>query len=65
MKLYENDAYFASKPGQVAKDLEGIRQSLQDFIDMRNKLETTVSYNGQITRQIEIKNKNTATAINQ
>jgi hypothetical protein len=29
MTLYENDACFASKPGQVVKDLESIRQSLK------------------------------------
>jgi ketosteroid isomerase-like protein len=42
MTLYENDACFASKPGQVIKDLESIRQSLQSFIDMRGKLEARV-----------------------
>jgi ketosteroid isomerase-like protein len=42
MTLYENDACFASKPGQVVKDLESIRQSLQSFIDMRGKLEARV-----------------------
>jgi ketosteroid isomerase-like protein len=39
MTLYENDACFASKPGQVVKDLDGIRQTLQDLIDMKGKLE--------------------------
>jgi ketosteroid isomerase-like protein len=39
MTLYENDACFASKPGQVVKDLEGIRQTFQDLIDMGGKLE--------------------------
>jgi ketosteroid isomerase-like protein len=42
MTLYENDACFASEPGQVVKDLESIRQSLQKFIDMRAKLEARV-----------------------
>ena len=42
MTLYENDACFASKPGEVVKDLESIRQSLQSFIDMRVKLEAKV-----------------------
>ena len=42
MTLYENDACFASEPGQVVKDLESIRQSLQRFIDMRAKLEARV-----------------------
>jgi ketosteroid isomerase-like protein len=40
--LYENDACFASEPGQAVKDLESIRQSLQRFIDMRAKLEARV-----------------------
>jgi ketosteroid isomerase-like protein len=39
MTLYENDACFASKPGQVVKDLESIRQTFQDLIDMGGKLE--------------------------
>ena len=34
MTLYENEACFASKPGQVVKDLESIRQTLQGFIDI-------------------------------
>ena len=42
MTLYENDACFASEPGQVVKDLESIRHSLQRFIDMRAKLEARV-----------------------
>jgi ketosteroid isomerase-like protein len=42
MTLYENDACFASKPGQVVNDLKSIRQSLQSFIDMRGKLEAKV-----------------------
>ena len=42
MTLYENDACFASEPGQVVKDLESICQSLQRFIDMRAKLEARV-----------------------
>jgi ketosteroid isomerase-like protein len=42
MTLYENDACFASKPGEVVKDLESIRQSLQSFIDVRVKLEAKV-----------------------
>ena len=42
MTLYENDACFSSEPGQVVKDLESIRQSLQRFIDMRAKLEARV-----------------------
>jgi ketosteroid isomerase-like protein len=42
MSLYEDDACFASEPGQVVKDLESIRQSLQRFIDMKAKLEAQV-----------------------
>jgi ketosteroid isomerase-like protein len=38
MTLYENDACFASKPGQVVKDLEDIRRTFQDLIAMRGKL---------------------------
>jgi uncharacterized protein (TIGR02246 family) len=42
MTLYEKDACFASKPGQVVQGLESIRQSLQGFIDMKVKLEARV-----------------------
>ena len=42
MTLYENDACFASKSGQVVKDLESMRRTLQGFIDMRGKLEARV-----------------------
>jgi uncharacterized protein (TIGR02246 family) len=42
MTLYEKDAYFASKPGQVVQGLESIRLSLQGFIDMKVKLEARV-----------------------
>jgi ketosteroid isomerase-like protein len=42
MTLYEKDACFASKPGQVVQDLESIRRSLQGFIDMKVKLEARV-----------------------
>jgi ketosteroid isomerase-like protein len=38
MTLYEKDACFASKPGQVLKDLESIREAFQGFIDMGVKL---------------------------
>ena len=38
MTLYEKDACFVSKPGQVVQDLESIRRSLQGFIDMKMKL---------------------------
>jgi ketosteroid isomerase-like protein len=42
MTLYENEACFAPKPGQVVKDLESIRQTLKDFIDSGSKLEAKV-----------------------
>src|SRR5688572_26092382 len=42
MTLYEKDVCFASKPGQVFKDLESIRRTLQDFIGKGAKLEARV-----------------------
>jgi uncharacterized protein (TIGR02246 family) len=42
MTLYEKDACFASKPGQVVQGLKSIRRSLQGFIDMKVKLEARV-----------------------
>ncbi|MPZ08564.1 MAG: hypothetical protein GEU26_19510, partial [Nitrososphaeraceae archaeon] len=42
MTLYEKDVCFASKPGQVVKDLESIRRTLQDFIGKGAKLEASV-----------------------
>ena len=42
MTLYEKDACFASKPGQVVQDLKSIRRSLQGFIDIKVKLEARV-----------------------
>jgi hypothetical protein len=33
MTLYENEACFAFKPGQVVKDLVSIHQTLKDFIE--------------------------------
>jgi ketosteroid isomerase-like protein len=39
MTLYENDACFASKPGQTVNDLEGIRRAFQGFIEARVKLD--------------------------
>jgi ketosteroid isomerase-like protein len=36
MMLYETDACFASQPGQLAKSPETIRQSLHNFIDIKN-----------------------------
>jgi ketosteroid isomerase-like protein len=42
MTLYEKDACFASKAGQVVRDLESIRRILQGLIDMGGKLEARV-----------------------
>lgn len=42
MTLYEKDACFAFKPGQVVKDLESIRRTLQDFIGKGAKLEARI-----------------------
>jgi ketosteroid isomerase-like protein len=39
MTLYENDACFATKPRQVVKDQDSIRQAFQGFIDMGVKLD--------------------------
>jgi len=42
MMLYESEACFASQPGQFIKGREGIRQSLQGFVNMRGKLESKI-----------------------
>lgn len=42
MILYESDACFASQPGRFIKGREGIRQSMQGFVDMRGKLESKI-----------------------
>ena len=42
MMLYESDACFASQPGQFIKGRDGIRQSIQEFVDMRGKLESKI-----------------------
>jgi ketosteroid isomerase-like protein len=42
MTLYEKDACFAFKAGQVVTDKEGIRQILQDLIDRGGKLRAKV-----------------------
>ena len=42
MTLYEKDVCFASKPGQVVKDLDSIHRTLQDFIGKGAKLEARV-----------------------
>lgn len=39
MSLYENNACFAPRPGQVDRDLESIRRSFQGLIDMGAKLD--------------------------
>ena len=36
MTLYEADACFATQPGQLAKSLETIRQSLRGFTDIKD-----------------------------
>ena len=38
MTLYEKDACFVSKPGQVVNDKESIRRAFQGFIDMGGEL---------------------------
>lgn len=42
MMFYESDACFVFQPGQFIKGREGIRQSLQGFVDMRGKLESKI-----------------------
>ena len=42
MILYESDACFASEPGRFIKGREGIRQSMQGFVDMRGKIESKI-----------------------
>ena len=42
MTLYENEACFAPRVGEVVKDLDSIRRSLQDIIAMGGKLEAEV-----------------------
>lgn len=42
MMLYEDDACFASQPGQLAKSPESVRQSLRSFIDLKGKLDLNV-----------------------
>lgn len=42
LTLYESDACFASQPGQLVKGEESIRNSLQSFIDINGKLESSV-----------------------
>jgi len=42
MMLYEDDACFASQPGQLAKSPESVRQCLRNFIDLKGKLDLKV-----------------------
>lgn len=42
LSLYETNACFVSQSGQIVKGQENIRQILQEFIDMKGKLETSV-----------------------
>ena len=42
INMYETDACFAVRPGQVVNGLENIRQRLQGFIDMNGNLESKV-----------------------
>jgi uncharacterized protein (TIGR02246 family) len=42
MKLYEPHACFASQPGELAKSLDGIRESLRGFTDLNGKLDLKV-----------------------
>jgi ketosteroid isomerase-like protein len=42
MTLYENEACFAPRAGEVVRDLDSIRRGLQDIIDMGGKLEAKV-----------------------
>lgn len=42
MILYESDACFASQSGQFVNGRKNIRQSIQGFVDMRDKLESKI-----------------------
>jgi uncharacterized protein (TIGR02246 family) len=42
LTLYEEDACFATPPGQLAKSHESISQSLRSFIDSNGKLDLKV-----------------------
>jgi uncharacterized protein (TIGR02246 family) len=42
MTLYEPEACFAFQPGQIIKGQQGIRQSLQGFVDMKGNLNLKV-----------------------
>jgi uncharacterized protein (TIGR02246 family) len=42
MTLYEPEACFAFQPGQIIKGQQGIRQSLQGFVDIKGNLNLKV-----------------------
>ena len=42
MTLYEDEACFASQPGQLANGPESVRRSLRSFIDLKGKLDLKV-----------------------
>lgn len=42
MMLYEPEACFAPKPGQVVKGQQNIRQNLQGFIDIKGRMKSEV-----------------------
>ncbi|MGD9534141.1 MAG: nuclear transport factor 2 family protein [Candidatus Nitrosocosmicus sp.] len=42
MTLYESEACFATQPGQLATNLEAVRQSLRNFIDLKGKIDLKV-----------------------
>jgi uncharacterized protein (TIGR02246 family) len=42
MTLYESDACFALRPGQLDESTESVRQSLRRFIDMKGKLDLKI-----------------------
>lgn len=42
MKLYEPDACFASRPGELAKSPDAIRESLRGFTDLNGTLDLKV-----------------------
>ena len=42
MTLYEGNACFATQPGQLADSPESVRQSIQNFIDLKGKVDLKV-----------------------
>lgn len=43
MTLYEPESCFAFQPGEIVRGEQGVRQSLQAFIDMKGNLELKVT----------------------